>query len=82
MGTLADHLKDSMQDGALSGSDKGLWDQFVDELGTKDLESALQAIKLSEKLSDHVVEQTWNLISEPRRVCRRLIYVSHAAMAA
>jgi hypothetical protein len=47
----------------LSGSDKGLWGQFVAELATKDLESALQAIKLSERLSDHVVEQTWNLIS-------------------
>lgn len=64
MGALADHLKGSMQDRALSGSDKGLWDQFIDELSTKDLESALQAITLSENLSDHVVEQTWNLISE------------------
>lgn len=63
MGRLADHLKGSLQDAALSGSDKGLWSQFIEELATKDLESALQAIKLSEKLSDHVVEQTWNLIS-------------------
>ncbi len=62
MGKLADHLKGSMQAGALSGTDKGLWDQFIDELATKDLESALQAIKLSDRLSDHVVEHTWNLI--------------------
>lgn len=62
MGALADHLKTSMEDGTLAGSDKSLWDQFIAELATKDLESALQAIKLSERLSDHVVEQTWKLI--------------------
>lgn len=51
-----------MQDGAISGSDKGLWDQFIDELATKDLESALQSITLSDHLSDHVVSHTWNLV--------------------
>ena len=51
-----------MQDGAISGSDKGLWDQFIDELATKDLESALHSITLSDHLSDHVVSHTWNLV--------------------
>ena len=62
MGKLADHLKGSVQADALSGTDKGLWDQFIDALANKDLESALQAIQLSDHLSDHVVEHTWNLI--------------------
>lgn len=62
MGALADHLKVSIQDETLSDSDKDLWSHFIAELANKDLESALQAIKLSEKLSDHVVQQTWTLI--------------------
>ena len=63
MAALAEHLKCSLQDSVLTGSDKGIWEQFIDALATKDLESALQAIKLSEKLSDHVIKQTWSLIS-------------------
>lgn len=62
MGALADYLKGSIQDGTLADPDKGLWEQFIAELATKDLESALQAIKLGERLSDHVIQQTWNLI--------------------
>ncbi len=62
MSTLADHLKTSIHEGVLSGSDKGLWDQFIAELAAKDLESALQAIKLSDRLSDHVIEHTWHVV--------------------
>ena len=43
----------------LSDSDKDLWNDFLEQLRIKDLESALQAVKLSDRLSDHVVEQTW-----------------------
>nr|WP_246274687.1 SIR2 family protein [Hyphomicrobium sulfonivorans] len=62
MGALADHLKTSIENGILGGSDERLWDQFIAELAVKDLESALQAVTLSERLSDHIVEQTWKLI--------------------
>ena len=67
MDVLADYLANSMQKSVLSGSETDLWDQFITELATKDLESALQSIKLSERLSDHVVEQTWNVISASDR---------------
>lgn len=63
MDELAGHLMDSVQDGDLAGADQNLWDQFVAELVTSDLESALQAVTLSERLSDHVIEETWNLIN-------------------
>ena len=67
MGMLANHLASSMRQEVLSGSEADLWDQFITELATRDLESALQSIKLSERLSDHVVERTWNLISAADR---------------
>ena len=59
MGQLADHLKASMTDNKLSGSDNTLWNEFLELLKTQDLESALQAIQLSDRLSDNIVEQTW-----------------------
>ena len=64
MGALADHLKDSMEVDALSVSDRRTWDQFTTELLTNDLESALQAVNLTESLSDYVIEQTWQLVSD------------------
>lgn len=63
MWELAESLAVSIQDGALTGSDKELWDHFIEELATKDLESTLQALKLSEALSDHVVAHVWKRIS-------------------
>lgn len=64
MKKLADHLKHSIPNRELSEADRELWDKFITELSNKDLESALQAIQLNEKLSGHVVEQTWNLINK------------------
>ena len=64
MRELADHLKGSILNGELSEADRELWDKFITELSNKDLESALQAIQLNEKMSDHVIEQTWDLISK------------------
>lgn len=65
MKELADHLKGSISNGKLSNTDENLWREFIAKLDdTKDLESALQAIELSEKLSNHIVVQTWDLISK------------------
>lgn len=66
MKKLADHLKGSTPDGILPNTDQNLWDKFINKLVIegKDLESALQEIQLNRKLSDHVIEQTWNLVSK------------------
>lgn len=64
MKKLADHLKGSILNRELSESDRELWGKFTTELSNKDLESALQVIPLNEKLSGHVVEQTWDLINK------------------
>ena len=48
-----------MADKALSSPDNTLWKRLIEQLETNDLESALQAIQLSDRLSDHVVEHTW-----------------------
>ena len=64
MKELADHLKDSCPNWELSKKDRKSWSKLIAEISNKDLESALQTVQLNEKLSDHVVEQTWNLISK------------------
>ena len=64
MGALANHLKGTIGNEILSESDKCVWDQFTDKLATKDLESALQAVTLTERLSDYVIEQTWKLVRD------------------
>ena len=63
MDTLANHLLDSMQEGTLVDSEKDQWERFKTTLSSQDLESALQAIFLSERLSDYIIEQTWRLIN-------------------
>lgn len=64
MSALAEYLKASIRDESLADDDKAVWAEFVKELATKDLESALQAVKLGEGLSDRVAECTWTLINE------------------
>ena len=74
MGALANHLKDSMGDEVLSASDKCVWEQFTNKLAITDLENALQAVALTERLSDYVVEQTWELVRDAdERVFERVL---------
>ena len=64
MGVLANHLTTSIGEEELSESDAVVWNQFTKILATKDLESALQAVTLTERLSDFVVDKTWNLVRD------------------
>ena len=64
MGTLANHLRDSVGTEILSETDRSVWDRFTQELATKDLESALQAVTLTDRLSDSIIEHTWKLVRE------------------
>ena len=74
MRALANYLKDSMGDEVLSESNKCVWEQFTSTLATNDLESALQAVTLTERLSDYVVEQTWKLMRDAdERVFTRVL---------
>ena len=58
MKKLADHLKDSTLDGTLPNTDKNQRDKFINKfvIEEKDLESALQEIQLSKKLSNHIIK--------------------------
>ncbi len=62
MDALASHLKCTMKAEMSTGPDEELVNQFIDELSDKDLESALQEVNLNERLSSHVVKQTWELV--------------------
>ena len=65
MEKLANHLKGSELNRQMSNEERNSWNQFIVKLDEmKDLESALQTIQLSEKLSNHVAAQTWNLINK------------------
>ena len=63
MDTLANHLLESMQEGTLEDSEKDQWERFKAKLSSQDLERALQAIFLPERLSEYIIEQTWRLIN-------------------
>ena len=43
--------------------EKGLWSEFQAELGTTDLESALDGVQLGETLTSFVVELTWDYLA-------------------
>ena len=63
-----------MGDEILSESDKCVWDQFTNKLANNGLESALQAVTLTERLSDSVIEQTWKLVRDAdERVFERIL---------
>lgn len=63
MTALAEHLKVSIRANDLTPSEQALWAQFSALLDTKDLESALHALTLNEKISDQIAEKTWELIN-------------------
>ena len=63
MKELAQRLSRSTPEAARDVSDAKLWDCFTERLRTQDLESALTAVQLTERLSDYVVRQTWGQIS-------------------
>lgn len=64
MQRLADHLRNSTPPPDHASETNTLWTEFLLQLenGT-DLESALQNCSLSNPLIDHIVNQTWSLIS-------------------
>jgi hypothetical protein len=64
MRTLGQHLVDSIDAGGFTPAEQELWTEFKTALATKDLESALHAVKLSEPLSKSVICKTWALISK------------------
>ena len=62
MDALANHLKCSMKAKMGTGPDEELVKKFVSRLVDIGLESALQEVNLNERLSDHIVKETWELI--------------------
>lgn len=64
MGTLAQHLKDSVDYTDLPDSDQTAWAHFCEELDKGiDLETALHNVPLSIELTERVVAQTWALLT-------------------
>ena len=43
--------------------DVGKWTEFLTKLGTTDLETALDDVRLSEALINHVVKRTWDFLA-------------------
>ena len=64
MTDLAQYLIESRPEETHDHQDDELWSRFVTELRTQDLESALVNIQMSDRLSDHIVDTTWQHIGE------------------
>ena len=65
MANLAQCLIGAKPEKTGNHQDDELWEYFVAELNEgKDLESALQAVQMSESLSDYIVEQAWKYVYE------------------
>ena len=63
MADLAQHLIESESKEARNHQDDELWKRFVAALETQDLESALVANPMSDSLSDHIIDTTWQHIN-------------------
>ena len=59
MADLARHLRASKPKETRGHQDDELWNRFVTALETQDLESALAEIQMSDRLSDHIIDITW-----------------------
>jgi len=63
MGPLRDELAKSKPPAGLCPEDQSIWEQFLKAAATMDLESALNAVRLSDVLTQHVVETTWRFLT-------------------
>ena len=48
----------------LTDADSDIWQDFVTELRTRDLENTLSLVDVSDHLSDYIVKQTWKYIND------------------
>jgi hypothetical protein len=62
MGALADHLVSSIQSATLTPDEQGQWAEFTRTLSATDLETALTQVRVSEALTNRIVDLTWQLI--------------------
>ena len=74
MGDMATHIKSSISATDLSGDDQNNWNSFLEQLEYRDLENALQEVRLSSYLLNRVVEQTWDIVNKAdKKVLDRLL---------
>lgn len=59
---LQDHLKEIARPDSWSGDEKSLWQKFLAQLEATDLETALTEVHLTNPLTRHVVEATWDFL--------------------
>ena len=60
---LKDHLLTVACPTPVKSEDVGTWREFLTKLGTTDLETALNEVRLSEALINHVIERTWDFLA-------------------
>lgn len=63
MSDLKEHLLGISHPPSSTSEDTERWEEFRAKLRDADLESALDAVRLSEALTNHVVEKTWNFLA-------------------
>ena len=67
MTDLARYLIESKPEETCGHQDNELWNRFVTALETQDLESALVEIQMSDRLSDHIINTTWQRVGAAGR---------------
>ena len=60
---LKDHLLTVACPTSANKEDEKKWEEFLEKLNTTDLETTLNAVRLSEALINHVVECTWDFLA-------------------
>ena len=71
---LRDHLLNTGPPTDVSPEDVAAWGTFIQSLKTTDLESALTTVQLSNKLTLHIIETTWDyLVPYDLRVFEKLV---------
>ena len=63
MPDLKNHLLTVACPTSAKQEDVGKWTEFLTKLGTTDLETALDDVRLSEALINHVVKRTWDFLA-------------------
>ena len=74
MNALAHCLSHSTLNFEATVSENKLWAQFLADLQRKDLETVLSSLKLTDRLSDHIINTTWSFVRcEDDKVLQKII---------